>query len=362
MTDNNEKKLIGDIQPLDLNDPLIKHTLEALKDITPEEHEHALRRTILGTFNLTTEEEIDQKLAELRAKFPEGRPVTVDDLTKMLPGWFRSTKPKTDGYVREGESEVIHPTGVISKEEFSKLTKVEEELAPAFTKPSVLTGRLDLDLDLESTTPLRGCTPGFIAIDDAAFSKDCIDLLPTGQVDYPHVLNANPPSEELKTLAESLKHFEAPRFLKQPLDMDFASLGRGITELEMGNRRGEMRMIDSLSEMRREPLPANEEILTILFVQGGKSTATWHGKTLEERTSGDWTNPQRMAVHRTALALAWKTKFKEKMPLDLYLNISMDGTFSPFGARNSGVVARKIPTGKHSGSKAQQRNKAKRRK
>jgi len=144
--------------------------------------------------------------------------------------------------------------------------------------------------------------------------------------------------------------------------MDFASLGRGITELEIGNRRGEMRMMDSLSGMEREPLPANEEILTILFVQGGKSTATWHGKTLEERTSGDWTNPQRMAVHRTALALAWKTKFKEKMPLDLHLNISMDGTFSPFGARNNGVVARKIPTGKHSGSKAQQRNKAKRRK
>lgn len=248
---------------------------------------------------------------------------------------------------------------------FGPAPKTEEDLpnqevAPVFTKPSLNTERLDLDL--ETTKPMRGDLPNFVTYDDAAFSKDCTDLLPHGLVDYPHVLNANPPSEETKALAENLKRFEAPRFLKQPLDMDFASLGRGITELEMGNRRGEMSMVDSLSEMRREPFPVNEEILTILFVQGGKSTATWHGKTLEERTSGDWTNPQRMAVHRTALALAWKTKFKEKMPLDLHLNISMDGTFSPFGARNAAAVSRKLPTGKHSGSKVQQRNKAKRRK
>lgn len=252
-----------------------------------------LRRKIAGTFNLTTPEEIDQKWDELCEASPD---ISV---------------------------------------------------AIAQMKPSLNTERLDIDL--ETTKPMRGFIPGFVTFDDAAFAKDC---------------TAELPSEEAKALAENLKHFEAPAFLQQPLDMDFASLGKSMTDIQLANWKSQREngFIDSLSEMEREPLPANEEILTILFVQGGKSTATWHGKTLEERTSGDWANPQRMAVHRTALAMAWKTKFKEKMPLNLHLNISMDGTFSPFGARNNVVVARKIPTGKHSGSKAQQRNKAKRRK
>lgn len=306
MTDDKELELFLQQAPLDLDNPTVKATLKLLKETgnDPERREQILRRAVASSFNLSTPEEIDQKLSDLRKEKPASR-------RGLIPGLVFYDDL---GFIHQpGAGENLSPT-------------------PTLFDP----GRLYMAGKNISPAPKTEEDP------------EGVDLFPN-----PALLQG------MNELAKDFRRLEARRLQLPP---DFSELGKQLTNVEMSNRRGEMHFIDSLSEYKNDPRPVNEETLMITFVQGGKSKATWRGKTLEERNTGDWTVASRMQVIRVALIAAWRSKFKEKMPINLALTISTEGHFSFGGGPFSRTVAPKVPTGKHSGGKAQKRNKAKRRK
>lgn len=201
--------------------------------------------------------------------------------------------------------------------------------------------------------PARGQTKEMLACDSPAFSLESLENSSVEELGK-SVLNAhgkrlNPPLTE-----EDLPN---PLNAQSPLPSggDFFELGRSLMQMELaGQKRGRMNVIDSL--VNSEPRQVNEEVLEITLRQKDRSHAKWRGKVLEELNVGDWAIPNTFQINRRALALAWKRKYKETMPLDLGMTFSTEGHFS-FGGPNT--PTRKQPVGKHAGGQVQKRNKAK---
>lgn len=94
--------------------------------------------------------------------------------------------------------------------------------------------------------------------------------------------------------------------------------------------------IDSMSELVNAEKPAiDHPVVSITVNQEENSvTATYGGKTLIERNPGDWFVQGAFQVNQPALRLAWKTKFKEALPVEFQTSFSFNGGFSMGGKRN----------------------------
>lgn len=89
--------------------------------------------------------------------------------------------------------------------------------------------------------------------------------------------------------------------------------------------------IDSLPELSTDEEVATIEqpIITISVDQSQRLVkASYGNKTLVERSEGDWCNLHTLGVDQEALRVAWKTKFKEALPGNLQISLSLSGGFS----------------------------------
>lgn len=93
----------------------------------------------------------------------------------------------------------------------------------------------------------------------------------------------------------------------------------------------EPQTIDSLSQLSVDESPAAIEhpVIAISVDQPNRLVkASYGNKTLVERSEGDWCNLCTLGVDQEALRAAWKTKFKEALPGNLQISLSLSGGFS----------------------------------
>lgn len=94
--------------------------------------------------------------------------------------------------------------------------------------------------------------------------------------------------------------------------------------------------LDSASELVNAEKPAIEHPVVNIVVNQEENTvtATYGGKTLIERNPGDWFVQGAFQIIQPALRAAWKTKFKEALPVEFQTSFSFNGGFSMGGKRN----------------------------
>lgn len=184
----------------------------------------------------------------------------------------------------------------------------------------------------------RGLTQFTTPVDASAFiSKEGQSLvIPTAEtpIEKSRLIYVDEPAF-IPDVTKVQNHSQAGRFGKgvEVDDNPGEYYRHEITAADLSTKHIEL---DSASELVNAEKPAIEHPVVNIVVSQEENTvtATYGGKTLIERNPGDWFVQGAFQVIQPALRAAWKTKFKEALPLEFQTSFSFNGGFSMGGKRN----------------------------